>query len=83
MMLLEKRLSELREGARERIPARVREEMHRATEELRASGILAKALKVGDKMPAFELPNMNGEAVGSNGLLKQGRLVITFYRGVW
>lgn len=57
--------------------------MHRATDELRRSGIVAHVLKRGDKSPAFELPNEAGQKVSSADLLKRGPLVIHFYRGVW
>ena len=57
--------------------------MHRATEELRRSGILEHVLKVGDKAPDFALPDGNGTIVNSKNLLARGPLVVTFYRGVW
>ena len=57
--------------------------MHRATEELRRSGILEHVLKVGDKAPDFALPDGNGTIVNSKSLLARGPLVVTFYRGVW
>lgn len=82
-MSLKTKLSEIREGSKERIPSETREKMHRATEELRASGIMSRALNVGDEMPLFKLPNTKGAVVNSDDLLKEGNLVITFYRGVW
>ena len=42
-----------------------------------------KALNVGAKMPAFNLTDANGKAVASDDLLKQGNLVVVFYRGSW
>ena len=57
--------------------------MHRATDEIRASGILDRVLKIGDSAPDFSLPNAEGETVTSQGLLAGGNLVVTFYRGVW
>ena len=82
-MSLAEKLTEIREGSKERIPAEIREKMHQATEELGASGIMDKALNIGDKMPSFELPNTKGEMISSDDLLKNGNLVVTFYRGVW
>ena len=41
------------------------------------------ALNVGAPMPAFELKDANGKSVSSADLLKQGNLVIVFYRGSW
>jgi hypothetical protein len=57
--------------------------MHRATEDLRNSGILDGTLKVGDQAPDFTLPNPEGKNVSSEDLLARGFLVLSFYRGVW
>jgi peroxiredoxin len=42
-----------------------------------------QALKVGDTMPPFVLPNAEGRLVVSDQLLGRGALVITFFRGNW
>ncbi|MGN8080825.1 peroxiredoxin-like family protein [Variovorax sp. 22077] len=65
------------------VPPSVIETMRRATAELIASGAAQKALKAGDKAPAFTLNDANGKPVSSADLLRQGPLVVTFYRGVW
>jgi hypothetical protein len=57
--------------------------MTRATEDLRRSGILEGVLKAGDRAPDFVLHNWRGGNVNSTELLRQGPLVLTFYRGVW
>lgn len=41
------------------------------------------ALDVGAEMPSFSLKDSNGKTVSSKDLLKQGNLVIVFYRGAW
>ena len=82
-MTLGEKLAKLREGAAERIPAENRAIMRGAVEKLRASGIMDGVLKVGDLAPAFALPNVAGDTVRSADLLGQGRLVVTFYRGIW
>ena len=41
------------------------------------------ALKAGDKMPDFVLPNAKNESVSSKELLKKSNLVVVFYRGDW
>ena len=65
------------------IAPETRKQMNRATEELRESGIMDRALNVGGKMPAFELPNTHGEMINSADLLTKGNLALSFYRGVW
>jgi peroxiredoxin len=42
-----------------------------------------RALKVGDKIPGFTLPNAEGSLVASDDLLARGPLVINFFRGDW
>ncbi|WP_022952096.1 peroxiredoxin-like family protein [Leucothrix mucor] len=41
------------------------------------------ALAVGQRVPAFELPDAEGNLVSSADLLAKGPLVVTFYRGSW
>lgn len=64
-------------------PHEVIETMHRATAELKASGIEDSALKVGDQAPNFTLLNQDHLQVSSTNLLQQGPLVVSFFRGHW
>ena len=57
--------------------------MHRATGELKASGIEGRALKVGDLAPEFALLNQDHVEVSSKALLRQGPLIVSFFRGHW
>jgi peroxiredoxin len=57
--------------------------MHRATAELKASGIESTALKVGDSAPEFSLFNQDHVKVNSANLLRQGPIVVSFFRGHW
>jgi len=59
------------------------ETMHRATAELKALGIEQQALKTGDLAPSFTLFNQDHVQVSSSDLLRQGPLVISFFRGHW
>ena len=59
------------------------ETMHRATAELKASGIEIRALKVGDRAPKFSLFNQDHVQVSSEALLEEGLLVVSFFRGHW
>jgi peroxiredoxin len=65
------------------VPPAVIETMHRATAELIASGAADKALKAGDRAPAFALNDPDGRPLSSTELLRKGPLVLSFYRGVW
>ena len=57
--------------------------MHRAVDELRASGAGDRVLKAGDRAPDFVLPNAAEQLVDSRTLRARGPLVVTFYRGRW
>lgn len=50
---------------------------------LRASGVLDRVIKVGDRLPPFALKNAFGEEVRSSELLANGPLVLTVFRGSW
>ncbi len=64
-------------------PREAIEKMHRATAELKASGLEDAALKVGDRAPSFTLFNQDHVQVASNDLLREGPLVVSFFRGHW
>src|SRR5260370_28027843 len=65
------------------VPADVQAIHARAVADLKAQGLAACALKVGDKSPSFALPDHNGKLVSSTDLLANGRLVLCFIRGRW
>ncbi|MGN6099200.1 MAG: peroxiredoxin-like family protein [Bosea sp. (in: a-proteobacteria)] len=52
-------------------------------EELRASFAEHRAIGVGDAAPGFTLPGIAGRQVALDDLLRQGPVVLTFYRGGW
>jgi hypothetical protein len=64
-------------------PKAVIQIFHRATEELRQSGLAERAPKAGDRAPAFNLNNQDGNSISSAELLAKGPLIITFFRGHW
>jgi hypothetical protein len=82
-MSLAESMDVIREMAKERVPEEDRKLMAKATEELRKSGRTGKALQDGDGLPSFSLENMEGEVISSADLLRQGPLVMSFYRGSW
>ena len=82
-MNLAEKLDGIRAASSKQIPEEKRTIMARATADLRASGILDRTIKVGDKLPNFELSNQNGTQVRSADLLATGPLVLTIFRGHW
>jgi hypothetical protein len=82
-MLLNDELKALRTRAESKRPPEIVAKMHRAVDELRASGAPDRVLKVGDTAPRFALPNAEGRIIDSAALLSAGPLIATFYRGRW
>ena len=82
-MSLEAKLAAIREMAKTRQPPEVRAVMHKATEDLRASGIMDRIAKIGSAAPDFSLPNATGQPVSLTGLRARGPVVLSFYRGRW
>ena len=65
------------------IPENVMDIILKASAELIAQNLEARALKKGDALPSFELTDALGEKRSSDQLLKSGPMVISFYRGGW
>jgi 2-polyprenyl-6-methoxyphenol hydroxylase-like FAD-dependent oxidoreductase len=82
-MSLADKLSAMRAASAERLPADKQAIMHRATEDLRRTGILDRIVPVGSRMPAFELADHDGHRIDSDDLLAGGPLVLSFFRGSW
>jgi cytochrome oxidase Cu insertion factor (SCO1/SenC/PrrC family) len=82
-MSLEQKLAATRAASASRIPADRQAIMHRATEDLRKSGMLDRIVPLGAKMPDFELANHDGRRVASRDLLDGGPMVLSFFRGSW
>lgn len=82
-MSLAEILDRTRNAAEAKRAPEVVAQMHRAVDELLASGALDRIVKVGQPMPAFRLPSQDGREIDSAKLLEKGPLVVTFYRGKW
>ena len=82
MNLIEE-LKAKKEASSKAIPKEKLEIMARGTEALKNSSLSEKALKVGDLIPDFELPNALGNKISLKSLLSKGSVVISFYRGGW
>jgi peroxiredoxin len=65
------------------LPESAKQSITTAFQKLMASNFGDNALNVGDTIPLFTLPNAKGEPVAIKDVLKNGPLVISFYRGGW
>jgi len=78
-----KEIEAFRKDAASKTPSEVLKAVDEGVEVIRKSGAVKKALKVGDKVPDFELPNASGKPVKLSALLENGPVVVTWYRGAW
>ncbi|WP_297521792.1 peroxiredoxin-like family protein [uncultured Clostridium sp.] len=82
-MNLSEKLEELGKKSSEKMPKEIQNLFMDATKNLKATSIEENALKVGDIAPKFILKNAYGKEFTSEAVLKNGPLVINFYRGKW
>jgi hypothetical protein len=82
-MALQERLDALRAASKTRIPPEAQAVMQRSIADLRASGIMSRIARVGQRAPEFVLPNANGRDIGLADLVARGPVVLSFYRGRW
>ncbi|MEO0770251.1 MAG: peroxiredoxin-like family protein [Cyanobacteria bacterium J06649_4] len=80
-MTLKSQLDAFRSEFVAKFPADKAEIMERATAALEQS--FAPTLKVGDLAPDFTLPNASGQTVTLAEALREGPVVLNFYRGGW
>lgn len=82
-MALQEKLDQLKAGFEAKAPKDALEVMHRATDDLRNSGIMQGVLKSGDAAPDFKLKNAAENVIRLKDLLASGPVVLSFYRGRW
>src|SRR5438270_42905 len=82
-MALNDQLNALTAKLRAMVPAERLAVVDCAAEQLSHSGLAEGALKIGASAPSFELPDGDGMLWRSEDLLRNGPLVIVFYRGRW
>lgn len=80
---LTEQLAEKAAASAQKTPIEIKQVMFKAIEDLKNSQILEKALKKGDKIPSFELHDVQKGRVQSSELLQKGPLLLIFYRGGW
>jgi hypothetical protein len=83
MKTLQEQLEAIKASTASRMTPEIIADMKQGYDELAEENVLDKAIKIGDKAPAFILPNSQGDMIRSQDFLAKGPLVIFFYRGKW
>ncbi len=81
--MLQEKLDAMKAASAEIVPPETLAIMQKAKETLAASGILDRAIKVGDTLPDFSLADAQGRQFGLTELRRMGPVFISIYRGVW
>ncbi len=82
-MSLNETLTKAREERAAKRPAHAQKIMDEEALRWEQANLIETSLQVGDKAPEFTLSNATGKPVSSGALLKNGPLVVSFYRGAW
>jgi len=82
-MSLEDKLAAVREASAKRISPERLAIMHRATDQLRTSGILDQVIKPGASAPDFTLNDQDGNPVTLSALTARGPVLMSVFRGFW
>ena len=80
---LEEKLAALAKQRRALLPDAYANILDPLVEHLRAIGIAETTLKVGERLPFFQLPDAQGHLVSSDEMLRRGPLAVGFFRGGW
>nr|WP_315193579.1 peroxiredoxin-like family protein [uncultured Flavobacterium sp.] len=66
-----------------KVPKEVLEAFEKSIKDLKTKNMEEKSIKIGKIMPYFSLKNAKNEIVNSFDILKNGKMIIAFYRGSW
>lgn len=82
-MKLQEKIDNFKSERLPQIPDEIKDVMKSSTEELIASGIEKNIPKIGEKVADFCLKNFDGKSVTLSEEVKNGNVILTFYRGGW
>lgn len=65
------------------VPEEILGAFQKSIQDLKSLNIEINSLKVGDKIPDFSLKNAVNDTITSESILRNGKMIIAFYRGSW
>ena len=83
MKILAQQIEELNENLGKQLPIEVLEIFSKSIEDLKTQGIGENNIEIGERFPDFSLQNTNDETVELKKLLKNGKVIVAFFRGSW
>lgn len=82
-MGLQEKLNAMKKKSIAKMPPEVVATLQKEIEKQVNSGMAERAIKPGETLPEFSLPDEKGNLVSSKDLISQGPLAVSFYRGIW
>lgn len=83
MKNLEQKIEELNGNLAKQLPTEVLEVFGKSIQDLKAQDIEQSSIGTGKRFPDFILQNTNDETVALQELLKNGKVIVAFFRGSW
>lgn len=80
--MLQEKLKALSDKSKEAIPKEILKKLGKGVEELQNTHLEDNIIKIGDKLPKFNLIDASGNTY-SNDDFKGKKLVLNFFRGSW
>lgn len=83
MNTLAQQIEHLNQELSSQLPQEILNAFGKSIEDLKAKRIEENSIRLGDQMPEFSLPNALGKIISSEEVLKNGKMILAFYRGSW
>ncbi|MBP2616791.1 peroxiredoxin-like family protein [Chryseobacterium jejuense] len=83
MNTLAKQIEYLNQELSSQLPLEILNAFAKSIEDLKTKRMEENSVQVGDQMPEFSLPNALGTIINSEDILKNGKIILAFYRGSW
>lgn len=80
---LSDQIKKLEESITKQLPLETQQAFEASILDLKTKMIEQSSIKTGDKMPDFVLRDTNGNEVNSKDILRNGKMILTFFRGNW
>ncbi|WP_160136140.1 peroxiredoxin-like family protein [Chryseobacterium sp. c4a] len=83
MNTLAKQIEYLNQELSSQLPQEILEVFGKSIEEMKTLNIEENSIRIGDQIPEFSLLNAFGKIITSEEVLKNGKMILVFYRGNW
>ncbi|UMQ44008.1 AhpC/TSA family protein [Chryseobacterium sp. Y16C] len=83
MNTLAMQIEQLNDELSLQLPQEVLSAFGSSIEDLKTKNIEESSIQIGEQISEFSLPNVYGKKVNSTEILKNGKIILAFYRGSW